>query len=107
MANTLYDPARVTNFSPSFGAGGTISATTTSAAGSVTMSADLTEVVIYNSGLVPVFLRWGTGAQTAVVTDYPLAPGATQVFRKGPATNIAAITASSTATVYYMPGFGS
>lgn len=62
---------------------------------------------VYNAGTQIVFCRWGTGAQTAVVTDMPLIPGVVEVFSKAPGDNIfAGITASSTATVYITCGEG-
>lgn len=65
------------------------------------------QIRFYNAGSVPVFVRWGVGAQTAVAaTDMPIAPGAIEVFSKGDADTLAGITASGTATVYITAGDG-
>lgn len=71
------------------------------------------QIRFYNAGAVPVFWRKGSGgvAATAVVTDTPIAPGATEVFTvnntdKSPITSVGIITGSSTATVYVTQGDG-
>lgn len=62
---------------------------------------------VYNAGTAVVFVRWGTGAQTATTADMPVVPGAVEVFAKAPADDtFAGITASSTATVYITCGEG-
>ena len=48
-----------------------VSATTTSAEASGTISADPPTLELNNAGLAVVFVRWGVGPQTALVTDYP------------------------------------
>jgi hypothetical protein len=101
------------NFSPINGAGAALSATTTSAsttftagtpAGTNTVQA--TDLMIYNSGAVPGFCRWGVGAQTAVTADVPIPPGTVQVFFKGTSDTVACVLGSGTATIYVMPGNG-
>lgn len=82
----------------------TISASTTSANASIGSSGNV--IRIYNSGTVPVFVRWGAGAQTATTSDLPLAPGGVEMFSKFNADNVAVITASGTASVYVTPGSG-
>lgn len=59
---------------------------------------------LYNGGTVVVSVRWGSGAQTAVTTDFTIAPGAYFVVGKGQADNVAAIGASG--TLYLTPGEG-
>lgn len=59
---------------------------------------------VYNGATVPLAIRWGTGAQTAVATDFTLAPGAYFVIGKGYADNVAAIGASG--TLYISAGEG-
>jgi hypothetical protein len=59
---------------------------------------------VYNGGTVIISLRWGAGAQTAVATDFTVAPGAYFVIGKGYADNVAAIGASG--TLYISPGEG-
>lgn len=83
----------------------TLSASTTSATAGG-LRADNPTMEINNAGLVPVFVRWGTGAQTAVVTDYPVLPGHCKLVNKGTATDVAVITGSGTATVYFTAGAG-
>lgn len=62
---------------------------------------------VYNAGQVPVHVRWGNGAQTAATTSMALAPGAVELFGKLPEwDNVAVITSSGTATVYFTPGEG-
>lgn len=64
---------------------------------------------LYNAGAVAVFYRLGGSAVEAAVTDIPLAAGATAIITangtdKDPITHIAAITSSSTATLYATTG---
>jgi hypothetical protein len=59
---------------------------------------------LYNGGTVVIAVRWGIGAQTALTTDFPMAPGAYFVIGKGVADNVAAIGASG--TLYISPGEG-
>lgn len=62
---------------------------------------------VYNAGTATVFVRWGTGAQTATTADMPVVPGVVELFSKAPADDtFAGITASSTATVYITCGEG-
>jgi len=61
----------------------------------------------YNAGTVPVFCRWGKGAQTATTGDMPLAPGVVEVFSKANQDDqIAVITGGTAATVYITCGEG-
>lgn len=59
---------------------------------------------VYNGSTVPIALRFGIGAQTAVTTDFTMAPGAWFVLGKGFSDTIAAIGASG--TLYVTPGRG-
>lgn len=107
MSGEPYDKNRPTNFSPKFGAGQSISAISggsTSAAAA--LDATLTELYIVNEGPATAFVRWGVGAQTAALTDFPIPSGSAQVVRKDVADTVAAITEASTATVRIIPGFG-
>ncbi len=113
----------VAPFGPNFSKSKTISATSTSS--SVTL--DATDVSstptpansgpsgghsvlrIYNKGPNEAFIRWGVGAQTAIVTtDMALAPGVVEVFSKaGDVDTVAAITSGSdTATIRITCGEG-
>lgn len=93
-------------FSPCFGAGVTISATTASAGQAFTAGIVQQNVAITNAGTSIAFVRLGVGAQTATINDLAIAPNVTLILTKGPADNIAAICASGTATVYAIPGEG-
>lgn len=73
-----------------------------------------TDILIFNNGLVNVFVTFGLTAPTAVapIDGAPAngmicAPGAYLTFCKGSNLYIAAITASSTATIYFYQGYGS
>jgi hypothetical protein len=82
-----------------------VSCTTTSA--DETISGHKGQIVVYNAGTVAVFMRTGIGAQTAVTTDYPVAPGSTQTLSIPTNHNtVGAITGSGTATLYVTPGEG-
>jgi hypothetical protein len=91
-------------FQPMPGKTVSISATGTSASASI--PAEAPEVRIHNPGPATVFVRWGVGAQTAVVTDMPVAVGGVEVFTKNAADTIAAITAGTAVTLYITPGVG-
>lgn len=86
----------------------TISASTTSANAAWTAGVGdkVTELRVYNAATAVAFIRWGTGAQTAVNTDMAIAPGATEVFYKGYSNNVAVILASGTGSVYVSAGEG-
>lgn len=57
---------------------------------------------LYNAGSVPVFVKSGSSTVQATTTDTFIPPGQTRLLLKDPNdTHIAAITASSTATLYY------
>lgn len=108
-----------TPFRPSQGTTKTLSVTSTSA--SVTLdSKDVSSASsnagtigghsvmrVYNAGTQVAFARWGTGAQTATTADMPLIPGVVELFSKAWADDtFAAITSTSTATVYVTCGEG-
>lgn len=91
-----------------------LSATTSSssyslaACGAPTLSVDC-----HNSGLVEAFIGAGNTTATAVVPNgtasynsYHICPGCDKVFDLGNVNTIAAITSSSTATIYCTAGFG-
>jgi hypothetical protein len=102
------------NFQPINGAGVALATSTTSASTTFTAGTpsgtntivNATDIMLYNSGTVVVFCRWGVGAQTSVATDVPLPPGTVQVFYKGNSDTVACLASSTTATVYVMPGNG-
>lgn len=95
-------------FSP--GTSITLSATTTSGTSSATalpLSANR-QVLVQNAGAVPAFVEFGTSAvAAAVATSLPILAGGSRVFSiPASVTHAAAITGSSTATVYVTPGHG-
>lgn len=81
-------------------------ATTSNLNTAISESGDV--IRIYNSGAVPVKVKWGRGAQTATTADYTICigPDATEAFTKGIANNVAVITDSGSATVYINVGIG-
>ncbi len=91
-------------FQPMPGKSTSISASASTASAAVDNTAP--QLRIYNAGAATVFIRWGIGAQTAVTTDMAIPAGVVEVFSKGAADTVAAITASGSATVYLTPGVG-
>lgn len=80
-----------------------ISGTVSSARAAYPQSDD-NGVLVYNSGIVPVFVNSGDVTVTAATTNQFVPAGATRYFERKPTdTYLAAITASSTATVYFVP----
>ena len=64
-----------------------------------------TAIMVYNTGTVPAFVRWGTGLQSATINDIPVPPGANMMFGKAAANDFfAVILPSGTATVYVTCG---
>jgi hypothetical protein len=59
-------------------------------------------VRVYNAGTVPVFIRSGDSTVAATTAGQFVPPASTVIFEKlSTDTHLAAITASSTATVYF------
>lgn len=91
--------------------GPTASISATAVSGSTTFSEVLAEggqnMRVYNAGPNTAFIRFGNGAQTAVLTDTPVPVGVIENFFKGNFDTMAAICAATqTATVYFTPGNG-
>jgi len=61
---------------------------------------------IFNSGAVPAFFNLGNATVNAALTNVPLPAGQTICVAVGSATNLAAITASSTAVLYIIQSEG-
>lgn len=81
-----------------------ISASTSNARTAYPANANQNGVRVYNAGSVPVFVKSGGSSVAATTSDQFVAPGATVIFARDPNdTYLAAITASSTATVYFEP----
>ncbi len=71
---------------------------------SATIPTGTTALRIYNSGPTTVFVRWGTGAQTATANDLPIASGATEMLGKASAADTVAAISTGMATVYVSAG---
>ena len=83
----------------------TLSATSSSSGGTIDPSCPTLE--IQNVGNEAVFVRWGIGAQTAVVTDYPVMAGQAKKISIGSGnTHVACVTGSGSCTVYVTSGEG-
>ena len=82
-----------------------VSCSTTSASGTIGIGS--TSMRLANIGSAPIFVRWGTGTQTAVTTDFPVLPNtAILVSKPADVVTVAAITASGTGTLYITTGEG-
>jgi len=93
---------------PAFSPGITTSISATSVSASAALNVNSPIVRIYNAGTVRAFVRFGVGAQTAVITDMPIAPGTIELFSDGVADTIAVICATGeTAIIYITSGDGS
>lgn len=99
-------PASNTPFSPTTP---TVRLAVTATSSASAINADNAQIRFYNAGPNKCLVRWGTGAQTALTTDTPIAPGVTEIFSKAlGVNNVAAICdASETATLFVTTGEGS
>lgn len=89
------------------GATQTIAASTTSATVAIIEPLTGSCLRIFNAGAGIAFCRWGVGAQTAVVTDFPIAPNSVEVIRiPDTATDFGAILSAGTQNVYITKGEG-
>lgn len=89
---------------------GTVSLAVTGSTGSVALSkAVLSQVMVTSAAANSIaFIKFGTSAVTAAVTDTPILPGTVQVFtvpNDGTVTHVAAIGTAST-TLYFTVGEG-
>ncbi len=87
-----------------------ISATTSSANANVTNFPSYNNsgaLLITNGGTQLAFVKWGNGTQTATSAAVPIPGGTSRVFSVANVTNVAAITPTSTTTIYATPGNGS
>lgn len=96
-----------TAFTPGAGATYNLVLNATSMSSSVSIPANSTTIRVVNAGTASIAFRFGAGAQTAVfATDTVMLAGTVEIFSCGFADTFAAITASSTATVYVTSGEG-
>lgn len=94
-------------FSPKSGGAGTGQTLAVSAASaSVAVDAAYPQIRIWNIGSVAARVRFTVGASTALTADMALPPGAVEVFTKGAADTLSAITASGTTTLEITVGGG-
>jgi hypothetical protein len=97
------------NFSPLGDATVSIAATTTTANVALNLpTAPMSvDVRLYNSGFVPIHVRFGNASVTATTTNMPIAPQTVEAFSiSGAATHMAAITSSGTGTIFATVGMG-
>lgn len=81
---------------------GSISASTSSARTAYPKNASKNHVYVYNTGAVPIFVKSGDANVVATTSDNFVVAGQGRLFSKTPTdTHLAAITASSTSTVYF------
>lgn len=103
MACGLVAAQQSTVFTP----GTTSNMTASSVSANVAISANAPSLVISNEGAVTVYVKFGADSTVVATTsDLPILAGSVQVFGKGGASYVAAVTASSTAKVYFTPGYG-
>ncbi len=75
---------------------------TTSSARSAYSNGSYAEVLIYNTGTVPVFVQSGDSTVAATTSSTVVPAGTNAIYLRNPNdTHLAAITASGTATVYF------
>jgi hypothetical protein len=93
-------------FSPAINTGFLASATSVN----VSVDAAFAQMRLYNAGPNKAFVKWGVGVQSAIasVTYVVVPPDAIEVFDKGAATSLAAITSGGTETaqLYISVGWG-
>ena len=89
------------------GPSASVSATTSTGRAAITRGSSQQVMVSVAAGGQTAFIKFGDDTVVAATTDTPVPAGAQKVFSVAPdVTHIAAITASSTATVYATPGNG-
>src|SRR6266705_2187655 len=108
MARThlVADEARIQPFWPDPAATVNIAAGVATANIQIQSTDNRPHVRVFNSGAVTAFIELGGSSVAATLTtSMPLGAGGTEIL-SGDFTYAAAITASSTATVYFTPGEG-
>jgi hypothetical protein len=94
-----------TAFMPAYSQGKSISVTTTSA--STTVPQNSMSLYLLNTGSTLCYVRVGPTGTAALTTDFPVPPNIPIVIGKDVQFNtVAAITATSTATLLLIPGEG-
>ena len=94
----------MTPFKPTYP---TIALAVNASSASATVPAGSSQIRLYNGGLIDCFVRFSSAADTAsTATDMPLAAGAIELFTKGAAKVISAVTVSGSTTLYMTMGEG-
>lgn len=95
-------------FSPQPAGTVTVSVTTTTGNAAISAGSGLSQVAIKNAGAAAAFIKFGAdNTVEATTSDFPILPGESNLLTKSEAhTYIAAITGSSTTTLYVTPGAG-
>lgn len=89
------------------GASSTRAVTTSSANVALTRNGSEQVLIFAPAANAVAFIKFGDSNVTAAVTDIAIAPGFNRIFTIPPgATHVAAITAASTATLYFTCGDG-
>lgn len=92
-------------FSPAYGQGQTVTATTTSA--SYAIQGDAKTVCFTNTGTVTAYVRMAPDSQPATAADFPLLAGKSVTLTKSEiVSSFAILAASTTTTVHAIPGEG-
>jgi len=77
------------------------------AAGGNEVPVGFDQVEVINTGTVTAFINFGGSGVTATTSNYPLPPGTDKIITISPDLDyVAAITASSTAVLYFINGQG-
>jgi len=77
-----------------------VSASTSTASAALTPSGHVGRVRVLNAGSVVTYVKFGGASVTATAADLALGPNEAVIVDAGAHTHIAALTASSTATVH-------
>lgn len=100
---------------PFFPTGATVSIAATTTTGNVAITPATSKnpelagtLRVVNAGTTVMFFKQGVGGSlAATAADVPIAPGATETFQlQADTDHVAALTASSTGTIYFTPGQG-
>jgi hypothetical protein len=101
---------KVQIFAPKYGSGVTVASVTTTSASSSLRTNDTGngQVVVTNTGIVPLYVRTGDSSVVATTADYLVVPNYGQIVltMKATDTHIAYITESSTSSLHAIIGDG-
>lgn len=94
----------IKTFAPNGSDTATLAAGTTAAR--VAIDPNSSQVRVVNDGAGTAFIAFGDVTVTATTSRLPVRSGATEVFTKGAAGYVSAITVSGTANLYFTSGEG-